>query len=489
MKTRISSLIIPRLQDILFFAIFIAVLGLGQRMLNIDGDLPRHLATGRLIIQTGTIPTVEPFAYPYEGQLYVSHEWLTDVGFYLIDQYLGLTGVIVLSAALLATTFTTIFSFLTRRQDIRVPILILIIWGAAVTSLNWAARPFLISMLLLAIWLTWTDKLSRGEKIPLWAFFVTMAIWSNLHGEFIAGMLVTIAYTAGWTMDFIFRSEKPDVKTGQRLWLSLLLSAMASLINPAGFRPWLTILGFVNNRYLMSHMVESNSPNFQQPQFLVLLGLLIISIILLVIKPKKISTGQAFLLAGFSAMSLMAARNIHLYGVVAPFVLSETVGEIAQSRIFNSAEVILRKIESQLKGILWPLATTIGLGILLLTGKTGMTYSFGPSVFPVNAVTWLETHPQEGRMFNDLDWGGYIEYRLLLEQKVFVDSMADVTGQLTQQYETVLTMSNGWQDIFTKYHIAWIIMPSDSNLIRTLSADPTWTVIYADSTATILRHR
>jgi hypothetical protein len=314
-----------------------------------------------------------------------------------------------------------------------------------------------------------------------------MMVWSNLHGEFIAGMLVMLAYTVGWTMEFLLNRTGTDVKTGQRLWLGLSASALASLLNPAGIRPWLTMLGFVNNRYLMSRMYEARPPDFSRPEFLVLLGLLIVSMILLANHPKRLTAGQAFLLAGFSAMSLLAARNIHLYGVVAPFALAETVAGFGNTKILRTVESTLKHIERQLKYTLWPIAIVVVSCVIIFTGQPGKTYSFSSSIFPTDAIKWLESHPQDGRMFNDLNWGGYIAFHLWPEQKIFADSMADVTGELTRQYEMVITMTEGWKDVFSKYQIEWVIIPTNSELAQALGGSSAWETLYADSTATILR--
>ena len=48
--------LLPGLQDIFFTAIFLTVLLFGQRMINLDGDLPRHLLMGRYILQNRCHP-------------------------------------------------------------------------------------------------------------------------------------------------------------------------------------------------------------------------------------------------------------------------------------------------------------------------------------------------------------------------------------------------------------------------------------------------
>jgi hypothetical protein len=488
MKPKFASYILPSLRDIFFLAIFVTVLALGNRMLNLDGDLPRHLLTGKLVLQTRAVPTTEPFAYPYAGKTYVSHEWLADVILYLLYKYISLVGVIILAAFLLASTFTILFSALVKQKSLRLPTLLIVAWGAAATSLNWAARPHLISMLLLAIWLVWTDQMARGEKSALWKFPVLMVLWGNLHGEFIAGILVTFAYAVGWLWDFLSDRANADVRIGRNLGLAVLLSMLATLVNPAGIRPWMTILGFVNNSYLMSRMYESNPPNFQQSQFLVLLGLLAISLVILALKRGKISAGRAFVLAGFSAMSLIAARNIHLYGVVAPFVLAAPLSEILSGSITKRLEATLQSVESQLRGVLWPVATVLVLGILLIGTTAKNLYQFSPSFFPVDAVRWLESHPQQGHMLNNLDWGGYIALRLWPEQQVFVDSMADTSGELTMQYERAFMAYDGWQDVLATNQVDWVIVPPEAPIVSALE-ETGWDILYQDEIAIILQKR
>lgn len=485
-RLRLTALLIPRTRDVLFCAIFAAVAALGPLMLNLDGDLPRHLLTGRYILQTGSVPTTEPFAYPYAGKTYVSHEWLADVAFQLTYQSLGLPGLIALSGILLASTFSLLYWHTSSRLELRLPVLALFVWGAAATSLNWAVRPHLISMLLLAIWLILADMLNRGKSVPVWVFFAYMALWSNLHGEFIAGVLVLMAYTAGWTIEYFFDRSGADRRTGGRLWLALFLSALASMINPAGIRPWFTIFGFVNNRYLMSRMAEANPPDFSRPEFLVLLSLLGFSIILPAISPSRLKPGQAFLLAGFSAMSLLAARNIHLYGVVAPFVLSESLRGWNFPKSLSGPEHTLARVEGNSKSIVWPVLVTFALGGIILFGAPRTAYVFSPTVFPTHAVAWLESHPQQGRMFNDLNWGGYIALHLWPDHRVFADSMADTSGELTRHYEIVITRADGWEALLEHYEVSWVIVPNDSPLAVALAADPAWKIHYADSTAVVM---
>jgi len=342
-------------------------------------------------------------------------------------------------------------------------------------------------MFLLTIWLIWVDDLNRDKKVHILKFPIFMLVWANLHGEFIAGILVLLAYFAGWAINYTIDRKSTSLGTGKNIGLVLVLSTLASLINPGGAGPWIGILGFVNNQYLMSRMLEANTPNFQMIEMKIFLSLLVISIFLLAIKKERISTAQGLLLAGFSAMGLMAVRNIHLYGIVAPFVLAETLVETKVFVSLSKLEFTLEKIEDQIKGAFWSTIIVLILSTYIIINIDARNfYQFTSPMFPTQAIEWLENNSQEGRMFNDLNWGGYIAWKLWPNQLTFIDSMADVTGEVTMEYETAITLSENWENIFTRHDIEWAILPVNSMLARELS-HAKWHTIYQDKTAIILR--
>ena len=130
---------------------------------------------------------------------------------------------------------------------------------------------------------------------------------------------------------------------------------------------------------------------------------------------------------------------------------------------------------------------TIISAFVIMNGRMQKFLQFGPPMFPVQAVEWLEKNPQQGKMFNDLNWGGYLALHLWPGQLTFIDSMADVTGEVTMQYETVITLANGWQDIFEQYDIEWAIIERNSILARELESNYHWNVVYEDGNSVILQ--
>lgn len=476
--------LLPRLRDILFLAVFLAVVLLGPRMLNMDGDLPRHILMGKIVLETRAIPTTDIFSYVYEGTPLIPHEWLAGVVFYIVYALFGLNGIVLLSAILLAATFLLVYEEALRAGGMRLPALTLTAWGAAITSLHWITRPHLFTMLFFALYLIWANQLQNGRLRHVWLFPLTMLLWGNMHGEFIAGLLVLGAYGAGWIWDSLFAATKPALETGKNLALAFFGSLFITFINPVGLRTWETVFGYVNNRYLMSRINETNPPDFSQPQFLVLLVMLGFSIYLLATHREKMDTGQSFALAGFSMMSLLAARNVHLYGIAAPLLLAGALTGRRLPRILEHAETLFDRVEANLRGIVWPLTTVWLIGLLVLTGAFGNENRFSPKMFPTQAVDWLEHHPQAGRMFNAFDWGGYLLLRLWPAHLTFIDSQTDVHGDVSREYEKVITLSENWQATLEKYAVQWVIIPPHWPLAKALQAEG-WREVYRDETAVI----
>lgn len=90
-------------------------------------------------------------------------------------------------------------------------------------------------------------------------------------------------------------------------------------------------------------------------------------------------------------------------------------------------------------------------------------------------------------MFNEFDWGGYLLLRLYPGQQIFMDGHTHIYGEdLTREYERVISLAPGWEEILAKYDVTWVIVRRNSPLVNALSQSDDWTVSYQDDTAVIL---
>ncbi len=524
-RETILAYALPRVQDFVFILILLLGVTLGPRFLG-DGDPGRHIVVGKIILTEGKIPTTDVFSQTKPGEPLTTTEWLAEAVYAAAYTALGLDGVVLLAIVLIAITFTFVFRETLRMSSVTskfrhceegalpdeaVPVLArrllrgdrprndgwiekgdmnvavpsyllsfaLVFLMIAATLFHWLARPHLFSWLMLAIWLPQMDKLARGETKNIWQFPLMMLLWANLHGGFIVGLLVWVAYAVGGWFD----------KSAREAWKRVLLAGAASVavtfVNPSGAGLWRNVVGHVGDSALMALQIDWRSPDFHSVNawpFLFLLGLLLLS---RARADKSLTGGQSFLLAGMTAFALVSVRNI-------PFFVIACVPLLGYSLPQLKVDSLLRATQSGLRGAVWPMVATlivVGLtrfGVPLDAGRMGNT--FDPARFPVGAADWLEENPQVGNVFNEFTWGGYLLFRLWPEQRVFIDGQTDFYGaELSQDYLTMFSARENWADLMARYEIDWAILPPASPLARELRGEAHWRVLYQNETAVILR--
>ena len=489
----IADVLIPRIGEILFIAIFIALIGLGPKLMNVDGDLGRHITLGDYIISSRSIPTRDVFSHTKLGDPLTPHEWLADVIFALAHRAAGLDGIVWITALLIGTVFWLVYKQSLNLSSMALLALAGTILAAAASSLHWLSRPHIFTILFTVIWTTELEKLRIGIRKNWMIFPLIMLIWVNTHGAFIAGILIWACYFTGLILDqkFSWRGIKPY------LWIGLS-SLLVSLINPDGFGIWKTGFGFLGNRYLVSHTAEYLPPDFHQISTWPFLLLIVLSIGILAISNKKLNASHVLLVSGWTAMALYSARNIPLYAViVVPILVTAGADYLQGNKLTGASEKFialqsrLMDIEKSLKSGLWSGVVVVTVGLLLMRGSTldfqNEGNKFFDDVFPVQAVDWIEEKQLEGEGFNYFPWGGYLLYRIWPEKLVFIDGQTDFYGEeLTRKYEKVITVSLGWEDVLKEYQVSWVLMPTQSELIQHLLELGDWDKVYQDPFSTIM---
>jgi hypothetical protein len=357
---------------------------------------------------------------------------------------------------------------------------------------HWLTRPHIFTILLSAIWTGELENVRKGADERWWLFPLIMLFWVNLHGAFIAGLLIWACFYLGELLDSGFRWSD-----NHNLLLAGASSLLVTLFNPDGIGIWKTGFGFLGNRYLVSHTAEYLPPDFQNTAFWPFMVLILISVMILGFKNRKMSTAQILLLSGWTVMALYSARNIPLYVAVAlPYLCAEGAAIIEgwkELPIIASLKEFQERIsaaENQIKGGFWGIALVGLVLILFITGSTldfnSQGNQFLPEIFPVEAGDWMEDTSLDGNGFNHFPWGGYLLYRFWPERLVFIDGQTDFYGEeLTREYEEVITVSENWEEVLTKYDIEWALIPAGSDLAEVLTYNPDWSLAYFDQTAVI----
>jgi len=501
---KVMSFFFPTIANFLWLGMFLGTMFFGRKMMNADGDLALHLATGRYILEKKTIPLFDVFSHTMPGQPITQHEWLSTIIFAWLDSYFGLQSVVLLSALVIATTILLVFNFLKKStQSLLISVFVSLL--VMVTSMvHWLTRPHIFTFLLLVIWIIVLENFRTGKEKRWWLLPLVMLIWVNLHGGFIIGFISWILLGIGVFWDRIFYKSENESAFKDHFpkvyFLSVVLSFLASLLNPSGIFLWKRVISHVGNKYLADVTLEFQSPNFHDVHawpFLIYIGLLIF---VLGLNKTRLKTWMLFSSAAWLLMGLFSARNIPLFAFATAPLFAEGLKNILNQvsvhnkfiQKINAMDKRLQNVDMQLKGFFWQILiislVIIGLIIGIRFDKEGKGYDFDPEVFPVEAVDWLVEHPQEGNMFNYFTWGGYLQLRLWPEFKVFIDSKSDFYGEeFVRMYAQVIGIEEGWQEVLEEYKVSWAILPAEEAVARSLQSELGWKVIYEDETTKILK--
>ena len=501
---KLFTFLFPTIGDIVWIAVFLTVLRKGQTMLNMDGDLPLHLTQGRYMLEFGKIPLRDVFSHTLAGQPVAQHKWLAQVIFAFAERIFSLEGVVILSAVVIASAFWLVFKQIRRDEHSLIAILPGIFLGIVTSMVHWLTRPHVFTFLFLAAWIMVLDQFRKGNLKRWWYLPILMVLWVNMHGGYIAGLVTWFLFGCGTLWDEIFQCKIDDYPLPAHFWRYYLLAGVtsigASLLNPSGFGLWRLIIRHLGNDYLASITYEFQSPNFHNLSFwpfLIMIGLLVV---LIGLSQKKHPTGLLLNVAVWMLFGLHTARNIPLFAIVAiPLIvkgvddlLNSSLSEIRFIRVIKERDTRIRNIDAHLKGVLWPVIIFL-LAVLLLgfgqrLNDQDLGYHFDPDVFPVLAVDWLEDNPQDGEMFNEFLWGGYIQYRLWPDKRVFIDPNADFYGEdFIREYLQVYYSQEGWESVLAKYDVTWAILPPESAAADAINSQLEWDIIYEDDVAVIFR--
>ncbi|UCD98678.1 MAG: hypothetical protein JSV42_17285 [Chloroflexota bacterium] len=501
-----ASLFIPRIEDLVFISIFLSVIVIGPRLLNMDGDIGRHITIGSYILDNGKVPIGDIFSHTMAGLPLTPHEWFAQLIFAVAFRLAGLDGIVVFCAFLIAITFTLVFRQAHEISNLSLASLVLTVIAAAAASIHWLARPHLFTLLFVVLWI---GELKRWKKTGRWRWWVLpllMLFWVNSHGAFIVGILILGIYL----IDLVLSGQRKGITPGKekfRLVLGSIIKnpqrvvifssisvVLLTLLNPVGWRIWETTMSFLGSRYLVSHTFEYQPPDFQKLSFLPFLISIALSVGIFSLNRKSLSIADMLLLTTWTVFGLVSARNIPIYAVIAVPILAGASSSIFRDSLhlgkFVQYDHNIQRVEKRLLGYLWPAAITILVVGILFSGsaldlnKSGNRFS--DKVFPVKAVEWASLQPDMGLVFNYFPWGGYLLYTSWPQQRVFIDGQTDFYGEpLTRKYEEVISIGSDWEKILAEYQVSWILMPQDAPLVSVLATHPAWRLKYADQTAVI----
>gem|GEM_PF-638390 len=461
-------------------------------------DAGWHLKAGQSILSGHGWPVNDAFTYTLNDHPYVDTSWGYQVLLYLTERTAGAPGMVVLHWLMLMGLFYLLYR--TARLAPVDPVTLVLMIGAGIMTceMRFNIRPELLSYLYLGAILYVLHRRALGFKAALWLLPLLLWLWANSHALFAMGWAAIACTAAGlW-----IRDRKPDMKLLGWGGASLL----SPLVNPYGIKGWaypfMLLTRFQSDNPFAKNIQELASPFSvgltDQNRFYIhwpiwsfrILAVLAVAAVLFLLARKKY--WAAFIALAFLPLSVRAIHNMPLLIITALPVMIWALPALGLWRLLGLRDRPARA--AAFAALIAGGLTAVVLSLRVITGayyvddrrpiRFGLGWDHGK--LPVEAVDYVKRTGLRGPMFNDLGFGGYLEW--MLPQKVFIDGRNEMMGEdFFTQYQGILTSPEALERTDAKYGFEWIIFPyiTQTGFLARLSADPRWVLAYVDDLSVV----
>lgn len=512
-RSQFAIKFLPSLTDFAFLMPLAFLFGRmeGVQTLLSDCDTGWHIRTGDWMAANRLIPTHDVFSFSKPNGVWFAWEWLSDLVFSGLNHVGGLRAVVLLSLLLLCVTFTLVFR-LTRRRANSVVAIVVTVLAVASSSVHWLARPHLFTLLFLVLFCFLLERVREGQTrfagIPYFVLLpLATTLWTNLHGGFIAGILLVCVYGAGELLTVAFSADpalrKPAARRAGEWFLTALACLAASLVNPYTWRLHVHLFEYLRDPYASQHISEFFTLSFHHPAAIFFETLLLLSAASVFWYAAQGRFTQSLLLLLFGHASLLAARNIPLFALVSAPLVAEAVDAWLTRLPHLDVAGWLRQAAARFNDVVAQTTATDSVPRFHLISAAGFALvaailfapappqrfrsEYDPKTYPAGAIEVLRRDPS-ARVFTHDEWGDYLIWRLYPAGKVFVDGRSDFYGDdFENKYIDVLNVKHDWEKILDGFGVNTILMPPSAPLSGALKESSRWRVVYDDGVALIFR--
>lgn len=448
----------------------------------VDTDIWWHLRNAREMVALRQFPAIDSYSFTASGSPWLDHSWLSEVVYYFAYHALGLRGVFIVFATAVTFISVAIFALCMKRTVDPLAAGVATIFGGLLAMVGFTPRAQNFGWLCFAAVFAILLEFRTLRRAPLWLMPPLFCVWINCHPGWPMGLVVFgIILASGLIRKDVGQlTSAPWTRSEVRkLSIAFVASLAALFVNPFGLRLVLYPFDVAFHQKLNITLGGEWAPvNFGDSRgifVLITLGA-VFAIALLPRKPWRID--DAILVAFVLYCGLTHIRFLVLTGIVLPPLLSPQLGNLSsydparERRLLNAALII---------GVL--------LSVVLGFPAERVLDDQVKKFFPDGAVGYLRTNPEQGNMFNQYEWGGFLEWNLP-QTKTFIDSRTDIfeyRGVLRDYFK--ISTFNDTQDLLDTYHISYVLYPTGTPLAYFLSKSLHWDCIYQDNQAVIYRRR
>ena len=497
LENRWARLAIPSLSDLFFLAVLVWLFvsgGAGWSGLLADADAGWHIRTGEYILDHHAVPRQDLYSFSKPDAPWYAWEWLSDVIDGGLHRWAGLKGVVLMAAVIIAIFSTTLVLRMAWRGVHLFIALAVSLLGVGASSMHFLARPHIYTLLLLSlsVWLIEADRVRATRRI--WWLVPLTAVWTNLHGGFLAVIAVLGLTAAGTALETLLEAPA-EVRLKVEGLLGALRSAVryvgltaacaaASLVNPYGWNLHIHVGQYLRSDWIRKVIQEFQSPSFRSENMMQFELLMIVGIMAAagLFRRKKIVEGLWIVF--WIHMALGSVRHAPVFiTVAAPSVAAELsawwMAATAAARKSSVAGILNQMSADSLVGFrrmsVLPVAAIVTLA--LMGPPLRWPTDFPEELFPTQIVKQHADLLFHSRVLTTDQWGDYFIYHDP-KHKVYVDGRSDFYGPETgNEYIRVTNGGWDWYQTVQKYQFTAVLVPVELPISQLLKQRADWRVV------------
>jgi hypothetical protein len=425
-----------------------------------DTDLFWHLATGRWVAEHGALATVDTFSSTAAGAAVPQHQWLGQLLLYVSYAGGSWWGVVALRTIVVVALVAIVLHLGLKRATHPAIGVVVSIPAILLSGGLWTDRPELFGLLAFAAFLWLALAAREGHRGALVVLVPLFAVWANLHGSFIVGVVLLAALALEVALF--------DRLRRRAFALATFAALAATLANPTG-------LGVYDSPGWHFASPPRLIPEWGLPDVTSLPGLLFALTLLgtfgLALLQRGDGTHYVALLVPLAFLALSAVRHTPLYAIASVPYLATILDRSSPLRAGTALRV--------------PSAVPAAVAAMLLVASLATApRTTDLTGYPVGALSALRA--QEGPLFNDYDWGGYLIWAAP-EHPVFIDGrLRPYVGTVLDDYREAMGVHPRWRDVLERHGVALVLVRPEASLAVRLR-EAGWSSLHADVDATLLR--
>jgi hypothetical protein len=440
-----------------------------------DADIWWHLRVGEWIQQHRAVPHVDAFSGPLGGHPWLAYSWLFELIMVKLFQWRQLVGIAAYTTAMTLAITVAIYHMVRRLQsDFTISVLLTFFTVFSMGHLL-TPRPWLLTILFFALEL---NILMHARKTGtmrglIWLPFL-FALWANIHIEFVDGLLVLGLAFAEAVATRWMKAAETRVRP---LWLgfALLTSALATLVNPYGWRIYAVARDLATQSGALNKISELQAIPFRTLADFVILALALGSVAALA-RQKRILIFESGLLLFATVVSFRSQRDVWVVAIASAAILASC---------FTGKKKATNGLPASAIGLAALVSVMVVVTLFGLERVNNDTLEAQiVQNFPVRAVEVIRQRGYSGPLFNDFTWGGYLIWNLRLP--VAIDGRQNLYGdQRMDRSTSTWSAEPGWE-LDPQLATAQIVIgPTNAALNQALRRNPHFQLAYQDEVATV----